>query len=257
MALMCENYIAGKRADFLRDAFADVGDAARCLGSLTKLERHFEEPVTITGSIAARWHLIDKGRLNQNKRLNDIDVVVGGVRDLRPSLGADFLINHFHPSRGPGRILVQLVDEEHRTRIDVFTANTQTLAGRLTDAAMGGLACKVVASEDLCAKLLSVICAVMKDEPVESKYVEHFRLLSAVLDSATARKVWAEYRRENQPEVFDEAAAAVMRKIAASPDLLRTSAYSQDVSEACRWCHESESFPLAPKLKVYETLGYV
>ena len=82
-----------------------------------------------------------------------------------------------------------LIDEEHATRIDVFTPTTRTLPRRLTDFAIDDIACRVVAAEDLSAKLLSVIYPITKGEPVEPKYVEHFRLLSAVVDPATMNEV--------------------------------------------------------------------
>ncbi len=86
-----------------------------------------------------------------------IDVVVEGLPSLRTSLSQDFLIMHFHPHRGRGKILIQLVDEDHGTRIDVFTPGSSSLTTRLTDSAIGDLQCRIVSAEDLLAKLLSVI----------------------------------------------------------------------------------------------------
>src|SRR2546423_498494 len=159
-----------KSAGFLEGILLAGEDISKCHGSPAQLARHLEEPVMITGSVAAGWHLLKNGRRIEKQRLNDIDVVVEGLASLRSSLSRDFLIRHFHPDRGGGRILIMLIDEEHGTRIDVFTPTTRTLTRRLTDFAIGDIACRVVAAEDLSAKLLSVIYPITKGEPVEPKY---------------------------------------------------------------------------------------
>jgi hypothetical protein len=246
-----------KSVGFLEEVLLSSEDIRKCHGSLAKLARHLEGPVMITGSLATNWHLLENGRPVKKQRLNDIDVVVEGVASLRASLSRDFLIRHFHPTRGGGRILIMLIDEEHATRIDVFTPTTRTLTRRLTDFALDAIACRVVAAEDLAAKLLSVIYPITKGKPVEPKYVEHFHLLSTIVDLATMKDVWREYRKESQPLDFAEAAEAVEQSITAHPDLLQSGRYSQDINEACSWCCQSERFPLAPLSRIYAILGYV
>jgi len=244
--------------NFLRELFLKDGDISKCLGSLSKLTRHLDEPVVITGSLAAGWHLLKSGRQPGKRRLNDIDtVVVTGLPQLRPSLSQDFLINHFHPHRGGGRVLLQLVDEEHSIRIEIFTPGSNSLAERLIDCGIGNLSCRIVSAEDLLAKLLSIIHSVVEDKPVDPKYVEQFALLSTVADKAVTRKVWRDYRKENQHLDFDEATEAIKLKIKANLNLLRATSYCQDVDLVCAWCHESELFPIASRSKIHKILGYV
>jgi hypothetical protein len=243
---------------FLQEIFHAPEDASRCFGSLAKLARHLDEPVVITGSIAAGWHLLNRGRQPEKRCLNDIDTVaVAGLSHVRPSLSQDFLINHFHPYRERGKVLLQLVDEEHGTRTEVFTPGSDSLAERLLDCAVGDLPCRIVSAEDGSAKLLSIIHSVIEGQPVDPKYVEQFDALSAVADRPVTRKVWREYRKENQSLDFDEAAAAVKSRIAANPNLLQATFYCQDVGLTCAWCQESELFPIASRPRVYEILGYV
>jgi hypothetical protein len=237
-------------------AFLNTEDVTRCLGVLSKLERHLEGSVILTGGIATAWQLLSCGRSYQQRSLNDIDVVVEDLQYLPPSLSADFLINHFHPTRGRGRILIQLVDEEFCIRIDVFTPTTPTLMRRLKTA-VGRTSCRLVSTEDISAKLLSVIYAVTKGELVDPKYVEHFHLLFSVVDLVKTREVWREYRKEDQAVEFDEAVEAVERSIAVYPNLLQASSYSQDLNRTCQWCCDSEKFPIAPAVKVCEILGHV
>jgi len=243
---------------FLQELFLTREDAFKCYGSLSKLARYFDEPAVITGSVAAGWHLLKSGRRLKKRHLNDIDLVsLESMSRIHPSLSQEFLINHFHPSRGKGKVMLQLVDEEHGTRIEIFTPGSDSLAERLTDCAVGDLSCRIVSAEDTSAKLLSIIYSVLEGKAIDPKYIEQFDLLSTVADRAVIRKAWGEYRKENQHVDFDEAAESVKSRIAANPHLLQASSYCQDVDFICAWCRESELFPIASRSRVYEILGYV
>jgi hypothetical protein len=244
-------------APFLQSIFLTREDAARCHASLSKLARHFAEPLVLTGSIAIGWHLLKNGVGREKLRLNDIDVVVEGLGDLSSSLSSDFLILHFHPLRERGKILIMLVDEEHATRIDVFTPASRALITRAIDVAIGEVSCRLVSAEDLLAKLLSIIYPATRGVPVEAKYFENFHLLSTLANPATTGEVWREHRKESQPTDFEEATEAVRLCITVNPALLQASRYCQDINRACSWCSESELFPLAPRNRIYEILGYV
>jgi hypothetical protein len=228
-----------------------------CLGSLSKLMAHFAEPMIVTGGVAAGWHLLKNGAQRKMHRLNDIDIVVEDLSSLPASVSRDFLIRHFHPFREKGKILLMLVDEEHGTRIDVFTPSTNSLIQRLTGVTFGEIPLRLISAEDLLAKLLSIVYAVTESKPVEAKYVEHFNSLSMVADLKTVREIWREYRKENQLLDFDEAAELVQRSVTSAPALLQANHYSQDINQTCAWCQESNLFPLAPLPKIYEILGYV
>jgi hypothetical protein len=241
----------------LQEIFPARQEVVRCHGSLSKLRRHIEGPVVITGGIAVCLHSLIGGARRIKGRLNDIDVVVEGPHSLRASLRRDFLIRHFHPARERGKILIMIVDEEHGTRIDVFTPGTDSLMRRLTDLPIDGLPLKLISAEDLLAKLLSILYPVTEGRRVKPKYFDHFHSLFAAADPEMAREVWREYRKENQPLEFEEAAKDVERSVTANPALLRESSYSQDINQGCSWCHISELYPLAPLTKIHEILGYV
>lgn len=245
-------------ADFLKELYPTHKDAARCFSSLSKLTRHLTEPVVITGSIASGWHLLNSGWQVKRKSLNDIDTVaLTGLSQLSPSLTQDFLINHFHPSRERGKVLLQLVDEEHGTRIEVFTPQSNSLGERLTQCAIGDLPCRIISAEDALSKLLSIIHASSEGMPVDPKYVEQFDLLSQIANQERTQKVWRDYRKESQHLDFNEAAERAKACIAADPSLLQPTSYCQDVNYVCAWCQESELFPVASRSKIYEILGYV
>jgi hypothetical protein len=251
-----QNSIVDK--SFLRELLLTRADISRYINSLSKLARHLAEPVVLIGSIAAGWHLLNDGRKPRKRRLNDIDTVaLHGSSSISPTLSRDFLVNHFHPYRGQGKVLLQLVDEEHRTRIEVFTAGSVSLAKRLNHSTVGGLPCRFVSAEDLLAKLLSIIHSVIEGEAVDPKYVEQFDSLSTVADMAAAKKLWGDYRKEGQLLDFDEAAELVKLKIEADPDLLQATRYCREVNFQCPWCHESDVFRMASRTKIYNILGYV
>ena len=244
--------------EFLQELFLKHEDISKCFGSLSKLAQHLDEQVVITGSIATGWHLLKGGRRFEKRRLNDIDTVaVTGLSIIHPSLSKDFLINHFHPYREKGKVLLQLVDEEHATRMEIFTPVSDSLAERLVDCAIGDLPCRIVSAEDCLAKLLSIIYSVIEGRPVDPKYVEQLDLLSTVVDRTVIRKVWGDYRKENQHTDFDDATEAIKLSIAANPNLLQATSYCQDINFVCEWCYESELFPIASRSKIYEILGYV
>lgn len=241
----------------MREMFLTSEDITRCHGSLSKLARHLKEPVVLTGGIAVGWHLLGNGAQREKRHLNDIDIVVEGLSGLCSSLSKHFLIAHFHPTRERGKILIQLVDEEYRTRIDLFTPSSNSLIERLLPSVLGNVACRFVSIEDLLSKLLSIIYPAMRNEPVEPKYVEQFRLLSALAVPDRIREVWLEYRKESQPSDFEEAAEAVRLSLKRNPGLLQTARYCQDINYECPWCCESEVFQLAPRARIYKILGYV
>lgn len=245
------------KEDYFLDLFTTSEEATRCHGSLAKLDQHLQQPVTLTGSIATGWQLLRKGIRREKKHLSDIDVVVDGLSSILPSLSQDFLISHFHPSRGKGRLLIQLADAEYGTRIDLFAPNSETLTQRLTDLMVGDLACKAVSIEDVWSKLLSVIYPVTKDETIDSKYVEHFNLLSSAIDRSLAREIWRDYRKGDWPADSEEAAEAIGRSIKAKPELLRPTEYDQNINLVCRLCRESEIFPIANRSEIYNIWGYV
>jgi len=176
LLLMNRSQTTEKSVNFLHEIFLASEDATKCHNSLSKLKRHLKEPVVVTGGIALGWHLLKNGGRGKKRHLNDIDIVVEGLSSLRSTLHQDFLIRHFHPFREKGKILVQMVDEEYGTRIDVFTPSTSSLIKRLTDSAIGEIPFRLISAEDLLVKLLSIVYTVTESKPIEPKYIEHFNL---------------------------------------------------------------------------------
>ena len=241
----------------LLDMFSDREDARRCQTVLLKLAGHLRGGLVLTGGPACRWHLQRHGREPEGGPLNDIDLVVADLAAVSPSLGEEFLISHFHPTRGHGKILLQLVDTSERVRVDLFTPFSPTLMSRVHRTELCGLSCGIIAAEDLTARLLAIVYDVTAGMPVDPKYYDKFCRLSEVVDLHVVRDIWPDYRKPDAPCSFDEATDAVRQSIGQTPDLLRPEVYGQPGDAACPWCCVSEVFSVSPPAKIFAVLGYV
>jgi len=189
------------------------------LSTLSKLVQHMNGPLVLTGSLAVAWHLTLNGRLVERRPFNDIDIVVEGISDLPP----------YSPS----------------------------LMSRVLSSELFGIVCGFVSAEDLTARLMAVLYGVTTGEHVDPKYYDKFSLISEFADMDTVREIWSDYRKTDYLLSFDEAADAVHRRIAKEPGALRKDSYGQDVDLSCPWCEHSSSFPVSPRSKIFEILGYV
>jgi hypothetical protein len=241
----------------LRELFPVCEDARRCQSVLLKLVRHLNKAMTLTGSLAFGWHSKQQGRKVEGQFFNDIDIVIEGIESVATPLNRDFLVSHFHPTRGRGKILLQLVDVCERVRIDLFTPFSPSLMNRVHQAELCGINCNVIAAEDLTARLLAIACEVTTGSAVDPKYYDKFRCLSELVDLNIVRDIWSDYRKPDSPRRFDAAAEAVHRTITQTPDLLRTEVYDQPGDAACPWCCASEVFSVSPPADIFAVLGYV
>lgn len=146
---------------FMSGVFTTRDEASRCARALTKLAGQSNGPLLVTGRLAVGWHLSGRGINIGTRPFNDIDVVIKDESHLRASLTRHFLVAHYHPSHGRGRMLLQLADEETRARIDLFRPASDSLAERSLTAGLGEGSCRVVAPEDLAARLLCILCQVL------------------------------------------------------------------------------------------------
>jgi hypothetical protein len=243
--------------EFLSKTFSSEEDVFRCRNSLVTLAQRVNRKLILTGSLAVAWHVTRTNRRVEKGSLNDIDLVIENLADLPQSLRDDFLVAHFHPTRGRGKLLLQLVDREHRVRIDLFTPFSASLITRVEPAKIAGIACSVVAAEDLTARLLSTLFGVTAGECVDPKYHKNFNLLSGFVDQNRAREIWSDYRKADYPQSFDEASEGMQQKLADNPALLCKDSYEQNVEAICPWCRDAEPFPVSPRTQIFDVLGYV
>jgi hypothetical protein len=242
---------------FLFELFPTPEESYRCQHALTKLALQMIDPPLLTGGLAVRWHLLKHGVHTERRPFNDIDVVIHDRSYLRDSLAQHFLIAHYHPTRGRGKILLQLAEEESRSRIDLVTPYSSSIRERAQRVTIGGVSCRVVAAEDIAARLLCILYQVMSDKPVASKYYESFTRLANIADMNSVAAIWHEYRDDLHTDDLTEAMTSMQQTIAKHTHLLQSEVYSQAKDRTCAWCRDSEGFPLAPAARIHEIWGYV
>jgi hypothetical protein len=190
-------------------------------GCLARLLPHLGE-VALAGGVAIALHT---GRARPPA---DLDLVAAGPHAIGRGIAADFLIVHYHLVP---RLMVQLVDPATRLRIDVFADRGGAIA-RARPMAIGGVAPRVLAIEDLLADKLELLAGASPERPVDPKHLRDAELLAARCGRAAP---------------------------AVAAGCLRAEVYSTDVDARCPRCARSADadFPLAPKAAVFALLGYV
>lgn len=244
--------------ELLSQIYTEAGDRERFVDILDRLARHLATTPIVTGSFAVEWQIAVHGGRARSRELHDIDVVaVNGVADIRPSISKEFLVNHYHPSREAGNLLLQLADVPWRTQIDVFSPRSSSIAELSASVQLGDADLLVASAEDLAARLLGIIAIVIEGKRVDPKYVDGFERVSAVSDERLAHELWKEYKWGSFTGSFAEIRDAARRAIKSSPELLRENAYSKDTSLICPSCVADDPLALADKSVILETLGYV
>lgn len=82
---MDQKQASSEQPSILCELFLTSEKATKCLCSLSKLRRHLQQPVTLTGSIATSWQLLQKDIQREKKHLNDIDTLVEGLTSIGSS----------------------------------------------------------------------------------------------------------------------------------------------------------------------------
>jgi len=211
----------------------------------------------VTGSFAVEWNIGARDGQVRPRKLNDIDLVVGEFSEILSGIAKRFLIIHFHPTRERGNLLMQLVDRQTRTRVDIFSARSAAIFDRALEAQFGGIEVALVSAEDLAARLLAIIAILLDGRTVDPKYVDSFTRLLHVVDRDVACELWKEYSWGNYTDQFLPTANKVIDLVHRQQGLLKPIEYSQNTDEICQWCIKTDEFPIADRKAVFEMLGYV
>jgi hypothetical protein len=247
-------YAVGVTAIPIFERAEDAERFERVIGAVASFVRGL--PI-VTGSFAVEWNIGKAGGRVVPRRLNDIDLVVEDASAISPAISGKFLVHHFHPTREKGNVLMQLVDPETATRVDIFSARSASVTERSHQARSGGVDVLVLSAEDLAARLLAIVVIVLDGRTVDPKYFESFSRLLEVVDRNAVSRLWQEYRWGNYAGAFLPTAEKVMRRLHDHPELLKPIEYPKDVDAACGWCVETEDFPIADRREVFRLLGYV
>jgi hypothetical protein len=236
------------------DRFLAVSDSIRAVGVLHRLAQHRVETWALTGGLAMEIHFVLAGAEPQRRSLNDLDFVAAQFADIPETLAEHFLFRHVHPKEIPGRTMAQFVDVAAKLRIDVFRANGASMA-RASQVTLATGTIKILALEDLIARLARVSLDLADGIPTPKKYALDFLRLSKLKTSSEVQPAWRDHRKPSHPLSFVDVSHLLHELIPSQHDLLIIPDYSKDVSEGCRRCAPTPKFPLADPAAIVSILG--
>jgi hypothetical protein len=203
-------------------------------GCLHRLTPHLDVArVALTGGVAIGLRCdSDDGPRGRLDTAEDIDLVAACPDGVRPTVGTDFLISHFHrPQPGYPKFLIQLVDPMARLRVDVFPDSLHALS-RASVCDVAGIPMQVLQANDILDHKITLLSGASPTKPIDPKHYADAKLLG----HACGRDVPADLASH-----------------------LAHDAYSRDLDAPCARCDASrcDEFPLASKRAIFDVLGYV
>lgn len=188
--------------------------------------------LALTGGVAIELGVTARGHAGTRASIADLDFVAAHPGVVDPSVSREFLVSHYHVAQsGVPKFLIQLVDPRSKIRIDIFPDLTGALATARC-VAVGQQSLRMLSLESIFAHKIQILSGASQEKPVDPKHVRDARTLGALLGRAV-------------PQV---------PRNALCPDVYRI-----DMNLVCQRCALSldPAFPLAPKSRIYELLGYV
>jgi hypothetical protein len=204
----------------------------RLCGCLSRLLPHLRrDQVAITGGVAIQLGLAAAGRSGSRESIADIDFAASGLDAVSDSVSSSFLVSHYHvPQPGVPKFMIQLVDPVSRMRVDIFPDLVASLAHarRFT---IGDQSPNVLDLQSILNHKLLTLSKASNANPVDPKHYRDARALASF------------FGRE-MPPVPDSA--------------LAKDVYGIEADVECRRCALSRNpgFPLAPKHRIFNLLGY-
>jgi hypothetical protein len=202
---------------------------------LSRLLPHVDAArAALTGGVAIAYHATARGRQRSREPgavRGDVDLVAARPDAVAPSVVGPFIVSHFHrPHPGYDRFLIQLVDVATGLRVDVFSCDDKVWDDATRDVVAGGF--RILAPVRLLEHKLTILARASAERPVDEKHYRDARLLAELCACEIPER---------------------------APDVFASAVYGRDLTTRCARCDASRDphFPLAPKQRVYELLGYV
>jgi hypothetical protein len=200
---------------------------------LLRLFEHTDaNAVALTGSAAIDVQLSARGLPRCRGLLTDVDLVAGSPGAVAPGVTSAFLLSHYHlPHPGYQKFLVQLADPQSRLRVDIFPGSAASIdRARAFD--VGGARVRVLDLDAILDHKRAILAGASEERRVDEKHY---------LDAVMLARICGQ-------EVPDCPAS-----------FLRVEQYSREIDAECHRCRSSAdaAFPLAPKQRILDTLGYV
>ena len=191
-----------------------------------------EDEIAMAGGVAIEFRLADMGLSGWRDRVLDLDFVARRWEAIAPSVAEEFLVCHYHqPQPGCPKFLVMVVDPVSRVRVDVFP-DLVGFIGKAQPMSVCGLPWLVLDLESMLDHKLLTLANASERRPVDKKHHRDAVLLAKLLG-------------RNVPPM--------------PPTSLGEDVYSTDLDARCARCEASRdaAFPIAPKRRIFDLLGYV
>jgi len=209
------------------------GETERLSGCLTRLRPHLRlDEIALAGGVAISLRVAETGMAAWRHSIPDLDFVARRREAIASSVAEEFLVCHYHlPQPGYPKFLVMVADSVSRIRVDVFP-DLVGFIGKAQPMSVCGLPWLVLDFESMLDHKLLTLAEASERRPVDEKHHRDAVLLAKLLGRSV-------------PDV--------------PPTSFRTDVYSTDLDAQCARCEASRdpAFPLAPKRRVFELLGYV
>ncbi len=208
--------------------FATTADSA-----LRKILPYLKPDETaLTGGVAIHYWLEQAGRPSRRTTIADIDVVASALTSIEHGVTDCFLVSHYHePQPDRPKFMIQLVDPDSRVRVDCFP----DLVGSIVNARwveIGGARLALLPPDAILDHKLLTLARASADRPVDGKHYQDAQDLAALCGRTIA---------------------------SIDPAVLAQDQYQTDARLMCARCEASRhpAFPLAPKQRILDILGYV
>jgi len=205
----------------------------RLAGCLARLRPHLRhDEIALAGGVAVEVRLADLGVPGWRDRILELDFVARRRETITPGVAEEFLVCHYHvPQPGYPKFLVMVVDPVSRIRVDVFP-DLVGFIGKAQPMSVCGQSWLVLDLESMLDHKLLTLAKAADHRPVDEKHHRDALALAALLGRSV-------------PLV--------------PPANLGKDVYSTDLDARCPRCEASRdaAFPLAPKRRVFDALGYV
>ncbi len=209
-----------------------MGDWRQLEMCLKRLRRHLDfDAVALTGGVAIEAHLRRSGLPRRARPPHDVDLVAHSRAVISPSVTSEFLVSHFHaPHPGYPKFLVQLVDPDSRLRVDIFPGHPKAIE-QAEWRHVSGVRVRVLGLNVLLDHKVELLASATPDRPVDEKHFADAVLLGQLCGRDVGDRPSGVLRREE---------------------------YLRDATARCTRCDRSTdpAFPLAPKQRILDLLGY-
>jgi hypothetical protein len=209
----------------------EPAEIERLSSSLGRLLPHANlARIALTGGVAIQLHCHHAGCPPARTVVADVDFVATDVTAVSPAVSDSLLVSHFHtPQPGYPKFMVQLVDPATRIRIDVFPDLVGSIA-RAIETTVAGHSILVLDVTSILDHKLGGVARASTARPLDEKHVRDALLLGRLCGR----------HADPLPE------SMIYRPV-----------YDKDLTPCAR-CEVSRSaeFPIAPRERVFEILGY-